>query len=54
MSPLQLKIIYNACKIRVSRGEDLAEVVDSYDKLTSQEKQILYDELIQYLEGEDK
>ena len=54
MSPLQLKIIFNACKIRVSRGEEPEEVVDSYEKLTSAEKQLLYDELISYLEGGDE
>lgn len=41
MSPLQLKIIINACKIRVSRGESPIEVVDSYEKLTSEEKQFI-------------
>lgn len=54
MSPLQLKIIFNACKIRVARGEDLAEVVDSYEKLTSDEKDILYKELKTYLDEENE
>lgn len=43
MSPLQLKIIYNACKIRVSRGESPIAVVDSYEKLTSEERQTILD-----------
>lgn len=50
MSPLQMKIIYNACKIRVKRGEDIEEVVDSYSNLTSEEKQIILDELKKELE----
>ena len=43
MTPLQLKIIFNAIKIRVSRGEDLDEAINSYTKLTPQEKQHLKD-----------
>ena len=50
MSPLQLKIIYNACKIRVSRGEEAQEVVDSYEKLSAEEKQTILD----MLKEEDK
>ena len=51
MSPLQMKIIYNACKIRMSRGEDPIEIVNSYEKLTETEKQLILDEL---LEEEDE
>lgn len=45
MSPLQLKIIFNACKIRVSRGEDIDDVLDSYEKLTPEEKEQLREQL---------
>lgn len=43
MSPLQLKIIINACKIRISRGEDMYEVVDSYEKLSADERTYVLD-----------
>lgn len=46
MSPLQLKIILNACLIRVKRGEDAQEVINSYEKLTEEEKQLILDQLI--------
>ena len=41
MTPLQLKIIFNAIKIRVSRGEDLEEAINSYSKLSPEEKKYL-------------
>ena len=50
MTPLQLKIIFNACKIRVLRGEDINEVIDSYEKLTSDERQIIFDQLTEVIE----
>lgn len=41
MTPLQLKIIYNACVIRLERGEDLQDIINSYPKLSEEEKQEL-------------
>ena len=38
MSELQLKIIIHAVKIRVKRGEDLEEVLNSYPKLSPEER----------------
>lgn len=37
MTPLQLKVIYNACVIRLQRGEDIDDVLNSYPKLTFSE-----------------
>ena len=39
MTKLQLKIITNAVRIRVERGEDIDEVLTSYTKLTDAEKE---------------
>lgn len=41
MTPLQLKIIYNACVIRLDRGEDLQDILNSYPKLSEEERQEL-------------
>lgn len=45
MTPLQLKVIYNACVIRVQRGEDINEVLNSYPKLTFSEYEELKNKL---------
>ena len=41
MSPLQLKVIYNACVIRLGRGEDIETILDSYPKLSQEEREQL-------------
>lgn len=41
MTPLQLKIIQKAVQIRVNRGEDIDEVLESYTKLSSEEMALI-------------
>lgn len=52
MTPLQLKIIYNAVVIRVQRGENPVDVINSYEKLSSDEKKEIYDALQEQIEEE--
>lgn len=52
MTPLQLKIIYNAVVIRVQRGESAVDVINSYEKLSNDEKKILYESLQEQIEEE--
>lgn len=52
MSPLQLKIIYNAVVIRTQRGEDIVEIINSYEKLTPEEKKTIYDALQEQMKEE--
>ena len=42
---LKLKIIYRAVKIRLNDGEVLEDILNSYTKLTENEKQIIIDNL---------
>lgn len=49
MSPLQLKIIYNAVTIRVQRGEDIMTVINSYEKLSQEEKDLIYKNVTEQL-----
>lgn len=39
MTELQLKIIINAAKIRICRGENPATILDSYPKLSPEERE---------------
>lgn len=52
MTPLQLKIIYNAVVIRVQRGEDPVDVINTYEKLSNDEKKEIYNALQDQLEEE--
>lgn len=52
MSELRLKIMVNACRIRVLGGEDLEEVLDSYPKLTENDKEYIRAELKEITDGE--
>ena len=47
MTPLQLKVIYNACLIRLQRKENINDILDSYTKLSPKEREILYSELME-------
>lgn len=46
MTTLQLKVIQSAVAIRVRRGEDIEYVLDSYTKLTDDERAIIYANLM--------
>ena len=46
MTALQLRVIQNAVAIRVRRGEDIEDVLDSYPKLTEEECWIIYTNLM--------
>lgn len=50
MTPLQLKVIYNACVIRIQRGEDIEEILNSYPKLTFSEYEELKKKLSEFSE----
>lgn len=52
MTPLQLKVIYNAVVIRTQRGEDAVDVINSYEKLSKDEKKQIYDALQEQIEEE--
>ena len=41
----KLKIIVRGVKIKVQRGEDLDEILESYENLTEEEKQQLRDKV---------
>lgn len=43
---LKLKIMLKAAKIRMEKGEELEAVLQSYPKLTEEEKEALRKELI--------
>lgn len=44
MSPIQLKVITNAVRIRVRNGETPEEAVEHYPKLTQEEKEQILSE----------
>lgn len=46
MTPLQIKIIQRAIQIRVDRGEDVDEVINSYTKLDEVEKTMIKREIV--------
>ncbi|MDO5804245.1 MAG: hypothetical protein Q4P35_03895 [Clostridia bacterium] len=41
----KLKVIMYGIKVKLSRGEKLEEILESYTKLTDEEKQIIRNEL---------
>lgn len=41
----KLKIIVRGVKIKVQRGEDLEEILESYENLTEEEKQQIRDKV---------
>lgn len=43
VNELGFKVITNAVSIRLKRGENLQEIVDSYPKLSDEQKQELLD-----------
>ena len=45
VSKSAFKIIKRAVEIRISRGEEIHEVVDSYPRLSNEQKQQIIDEL---------
>ena len=45
VSKSAFKIIKKAVEIRISRGEEIHEVVDSYPRLSDEQKQQIIDEL---------
>ena len=45
----KLKIIVRGVKIKVQRGEDLEEILESYENLTEEEKQQIRDKVNEWL-----
>ena len=45
----KLKIIVRGVKIKVQRGEDLEEILESYENLTEEEKQQIRDKVNELL-----
>lgn len=43
VNELGFKIIYNAVRIRMSRGEELENIIASYPKLSEEQRQQLID-----------
>ena len=46
MTAIQLKIIQSAVAIRVRRGEDILYVLETYPKLSQEERVIIYNNLM--------
>ncbi len=45
MTPIQLNIILQAVKIRISKGEDATAALDKYPKLTQSDREYILSEL---------
>lgn len=43
INELGFKVITNAVSIRLKRGEELQEIIDSYPKLSDEQKKELFD-----------
>lgn len=43
MTPIQLRIIMKAVEIRIANNEDIDEILNSYTKLSQEEKQFIKD-----------
>lgn len=48
ISPLAFKIIKKAVKIRINRGEELEEIVESYTKLSQAQADELLEDFKEY------
>lgn len=46
MTPIQLRIIMKAVEIRIANNEDIDEILNSYPKLSQEEKQFIKNKFV--------